>query len=83
MDSTGALYGTTYKGGANGSDDAGTVFKLSGSTEEVLYSFCISPSCSDGATPVGGVTLDPLGNLYGTTESGGKHTGGTLFEVLP
>ncbi len=35
----------------------------------------------DGATPVGGLTFDSNGNLYGTTESGGKSGEGTLFKI--
>ena len=69
MDSAGALYGTTTQGGDLNS---GTVFRLvpTGSewSETVLYSFT---SGADGSQPYNGVTLDPHGNLYGTTVTGG------------
>ena len=33
--------------------------------------------------PVGGLLLDSAGNLYGTTQYGGAHKAGTVFEVAP
>ncbi len=76
QDSQGNLYGTTQKGGANGE---GTVFKLSGTTETVLYSF--RAGNKDGAQPVAGVIRDARGNLYGTTSQGGAHGQGTVFKL--
>ena len=82
------FYGTTTSGGAN---SLGTVFELSsngseGWNESVLYSFG-SPS-TDGVFPYSGLTLDTLGNLYGTTSQGGTGGGtgigpGTVFELSP
>ncbi|MGC9945735.1 MAG: choice-of-anchor tandem repeat GloVer-containing protein [Bryobacteraceae bacterium] len=81
-DPAGNLYGTTTGGGASGN---GTVFKLSPPkqkgaawTEQVLYSFGTG---SDGAIPVGGVTFDSAGNLYGTTSAGGPSGYGTVFQL--
>jgi len=69
MDTAGNIYGTTVTGGDFGS---GTVFQLSpsgsGWTHTVLYSFT---GGKDGSEPYKGVTLDPQGNLYGTSVSGG------------
>jgi uncharacterized repeat protein (TIGR03803 family) len=80
-DNLGNLYGTTERGGANGS---GVVFKLTGSTLEVLYSFCAQPNCADGALPLAGVVLDASGNLFGATSFGGENgKGGTVFELSP
>jgi uncharacterized repeat protein (TIGR03803 family) len=77
-DRKGNVYGTTSAGGANGT---GTVFELSRKGKEsVLYSFA---GGTDGATPVGGVTMDKKGNLYGTTSAGGAYTYGTVFELTP
>jgi len=64
------LYGVTQDGGTAG---LGTVFKLvptqNGSwTKIILYSF---QGGNDGATPLGRMTLDYKGNLYGTTFGGG------------
>jgi uncharacterized repeat protein (TIGR03803 family) len=84
MDSAGNLYGTTAAGGTIGN---GTVFKLSPPaklfgkwTEKVLYSF---GNGTDGATPVGGVTFDVSGNLYGTTSAAGAYGFGTVFQLTP
>ena len=70
MDSSGALYGTTYVGGAS---DYGTVFQLTENfstwSESVLYSF---KGGSDGDSPVDGVVMDTSGALYGVTPYGGK-----------
>ena len=78
------LYGTTSAGGSSGN---GTVFELSPPsqtggnwTESVLYSFGTG---ADGATPVGGVSFDASGNLYGTTSAGGAYTLGTVFQLTP
>lgn len=86
LDSAGNLYGTTLYGGYY----YGMVYQLTRDKggrwiANTLYQF----SCkgTDGYNPVGGVTFDNLGNLYGTTESGsecGFNQGyGTLFRLHP
>ena len=82
-DSAGNLYGTTFYGGAFG---YGTVFELSPAgagkwTSTVLYNFGRLPNKADGNGPIGGLTLDQSGNLYGTTEFGGAYSEGTVFEL--
>ncbi|HXR96770.1 MAG TPA: choice-of-anchor tandem repeat GloVer-containing protein [Terriglobales bacterium] len=85
IDTSGSLYGTTERGGANNN---GTVFELvkaSGSySERVLYSF-EGPKNGDGQSPEAGLVLDAKGNLYGTTWEGGSGCGtegcGTVFEL--
>ena len=84
LDTAGNLYGTTSAGGPAGN---GTVFELTpptgrkGSwTERVLYSFGAG---TDGATPIGGVTFDSAGNLYGTTSLGGAYGYGAIFKLAP
>lgn len=80
-DAAGNLYGTTYQGGVN---NVGTVFELVNSSgtysEKVLYSF--TGSNGDGANPLGGLTMDASGNLYGTTFNGGADFWGTVFELV-
>ncbi len=72
FDAAGNLYGTTtYLGNAHA---CGTVFKLAPNSsgtwsQSVLHTFCFSGS--DGNDPIGGLTLDRAGNLYGVTHLGG------------
>jgi uncharacterized repeat protein (TIGR03803 family) len=84
-DASGALYGTTSRGGKYASAYGyGTVFKLSTTgkryKESLLYGFQGSP---DGANPFGGVIADSSGDLYGTTYGGGSNGFGTVFELSP
>jgi uncharacterized repeat protein (TIGR03803 family) len=79
QDGEGNLYGTTYQGGASGH---GTVFKVTATgIETVLYSF--TATHGDGAYPMGSLTLDASGNLYGTTQAGGEFDLGTVFKLMP
>lgn len=56
---------------------------------KVLWTF--AGGSADGATPLGNLILDRLGNLYGTTYSGGNTTAppcsgagcGTVFQLSP
>jgi uncharacterized repeat protein (TIGR03803 family) len=50
-----------------------------GWTEKVLHRF----NGTDGLYPVSSVVLDGAGDLYGTTEGGGAHAFGTVFELVP
>ena len=76
LDTAGNLYGTAFYGGAY---SQGTVFELTSSgTEKILWSF---GNGMDGANPIAGVARDTKGNLYGTTEYGGAHGYGTVFEL--
>jgi len=54
---------------------------LSAQTLKTIYSFG-SPAY-DGISPSTGVILGPQGELYGTTEHGGKWNLGTVYELLP
>ncbi|MGH6890427.1 MAG: choice-of-anchor tandem repeat GloVer-containing protein [Rhizomicrobium sp.] len=91
MDKSGDLFGTTYEGGRPGcAGDAGcgVVFELApGGTETVLHFF--TGNHGDGANPFQGVIADSSGNLYGTTEYGGRARcqgacgGGTVFKLAP
>ena len=77
----GNLYGTTLAGGANG---YGTIFKLTvPGTLTTAYSFCAQKFCSDGNEPTGLMQASD-GNLYGTTNQGGRsiNGGGTIFEII-
>jgi uncharacterized repeat protein (TIGR03803 family) len=83
FDKAGNLYGTTVFGGYY---DSGMVFKLTPNAsgkwpETVVHSF--QPSNWDGGNPYGGLIIDAEGNLYGTTNQGGRYNYGTVFELTP
>jgi uncharacterized repeat protein (TIGR03803 family) len=78
-DSQGNLFGTTMFDG--GKISFGVVFKVTPSgTETVLHTFL---GGSDGAHPKGSLISDSEGNLYGTTSSGERLKGGTVFKITP
>ncbi len=91
FDTVGNLYGVTTGGGIYHSGyfaGNGTVFELvktTGWQELVLHRFTYSPA--DGQYPSGKLLFDSHGNLYGTTESGGRGSygwyHGTAFEMTP
>ena len=76
FDSSGNLFGTTYQGGASGN---GTVYEIDkgSSIINTLASF----NATNGRSPAAGVTLDSGGNLFGTTNAGGAHDAGTVYEI--
>jgi uncharacterized repeat protein (TIGR03803 family) len=95
----GSFYGATAGGGVYGCNHSGcgTIFKLQrpancktpscGWTESVLYSF---PGGNDGFEPGfdAPLTFDKEGNIYGTTEFGGRGASneygcGVVFELSP
>jgi len=85
MDQSGALYGTTMKGGRSLD---GVVFRMnedsSGWNFTTLYSF--DPHGADGIHPVSGLIFDQAGSLYGTTQFGGWRNAldsGTVFKLTP
>jgi len=79
----GNFYGTTYSGGT-GYHPYGTVFSITpGGTLTTLYSFCAQKGCPDGYYPMAGLVQSTDGNFYGTTNTGGAHNDGTVFEMTP
>lgn len=80
LDAKGNLYGTTHGTGKRGNGrHEGSVFVLKKRLKgKVLHTFHYYP---DGAYPVAGLTMDSEGNLYGTTQAGGIHSWGTVFEL--
>lgn len=93
-DKAGAIYGTTYYGGA-ATYGSGTVFKLvpptTGSlwSEKILYTFQPYNSqgtqlTGDGSQPYDGVVFGPGGALFGTCFTGGSTMnsgGGIVFKI--
>jgi uncharacterized repeat protein (TIGR03803 family) len=80
FDGSGNLFGS-----AVGNDSVGGVlFKVdSGGAYSVIYDFCSQPNCADGSAPrnLGGLVIDPDGNIFGTTAEGGSQNWGTVFEL--
>jgi uncharacterized repeat protein (TIGR03803 family) len=91
-DAAGDLFGTTGWGGAYiGSSSPGiitglgygTVFEIAktstgyNSTPITLWSF----NGANGFHPIGGLTSDAAGDLFGTTSGGGANGYGTVFEL--
>jgi uncharacterized repeat protein (TIGR03803 family) len=82
----GQFFGATSGGGAGaiaGNGPGGVVFRLSaGGGISVLHAFCQEAHCPDGYGPDAAVARDAVGNIFGTTRSGGaKGSNGTLYEV--
>ncbi|MBI4915257.1 MAG: hypothetical protein HY825_05365 [Acidobacteria bacterium] len=78
LDGAGNLYGTTFGAGAA---SLGVVFALGsdGSAFQLLHSF--GGGALDGSRPWAALSIDSLGNLYGTTWRGGTADQGTVFTV--
>ncbi len=79
-DRAGNFYGATANDGSGGK---GAVFELSPSANgwnfQVLYSF----TGGGNGGPFGPLSMDQLGNLYGTTYSGGDGANGNIFKLTP
>jgi uncharacterized repeat protein (TIGR03803 family) len=72
--STGVLYGVTYRGGLN---DKGVIFKftIAGSSYQNLYDF----NALNGENPRGTLVTTPNGYLMGCTTNGGVNSKGVIF----
>lgn len=75
LDGKGNIYGVTDFGGTYGN---GALFEMTKSgTVSLLHSF---GGIGDGISPDGAVIFDANGNMYGTTETGGSTSNGTIWE---
>ena len=92
FDSNGNIFGTADGGGAGqngGQDGDGIIWEITSSGVYLdLHDFGGTVSYPNGASgpdgyyPAGGVTLDAMGNLYGTTVFGnGSASGGILWSL--
>jgi hypothetical protein len=92
IDARGNFYGTTLEGGQynnpnfncvdfNPTRGCGVLYKLvpdgEQARETVLYDFCSVDNCFDGDFPDGNLSMDSMGNLYGTTPDGGTASSGS------
>jgi uncharacterized repeat protein (TIGR03803 family) len=73
-------YGGIYSSNDNGGDGTVDMVTPAGGLK-VLYNFGSTPT--DGIRPVGPLTRDAAGNLYGTTGNGGANGAGTVFKLTP
>jgi uncharacterized repeat protein (TIGR03803 family) len=74
--SNGLFYGTASAGGKSGK---GSIYTISTSGDlTLLYSF---KGGTDGSSPESFLIEDKSGNFYGTTTTGGAHSGGTVYEL--
>jgi len=85
LDKAGNLYGPIGPGKYGNGAITEIVRGSRAWTATVLYSFCPKAPCVDGDAPYAGLTWDAAGNLYGTTEFGGKGSPdyGTAFDLKP
>jgi uncharacterized repeat protein (TIGR03803 family) len=79
-DAAGNLYGTASNCGMYGE---GTVFRFDPRTGAFTVLHAFAGNTTDGGTPLGGLVLDPAGNLYGTTRDDGINGDGTIYELSP
>jgi len=83
LDSNGNLYGA----GGGGAYQHGMVYKLTRTSNRWVYTDLHDFTGSDGGVPLDGPTLDPSGNLYGTTFYGGSGSCsggcGVVYEIAP
>jgi uncharacterized repeat protein (TIGR03803 family) len=84
LQSNGDIIGTAELGGdtANATNGGGVLYRLSGPTLTVLHDFCQSSGCSDSGMPNGGLVVDSLGRIFGTTHGVVGETG-AIFEFAP
>jgi hypothetical protein len=86
IDSQWGWFGITANGGKYGN---GAIFTLTPPltspgawTENVIYSFCRSQNCVDGANPISSLWVDQA-MIIGSTANQGTNGHGTIFEVNP
>ena len=80
FDPSGNIYGDAYSGGLNNTDNVFSLNRASGWQERILHTF--GPlNGADGTNPSGVSTLDAEGNFYGSTQGGGAHRSGVVFQL--
>ena len=77
-DVAGNLYGTTESGGEY---NYGTVFRIEASTNILTTLASFSDQADEPTFPTGSLIADAVGNLYGTSRSGGVSNLGTIFRI--
>jgi hypothetical protein len=82
FDSRGNLYGPVPNGG---SEEEGEIFELFHAGDQWIYSqfYQFTGTGDLGVYPIGAVTFDANGNMYGTSDEGGTGQLGTVWEITP
>ena len=75
----GALYGTTQFGGPIGGQ--GTIFRFDTATQDVTVLHVFHDDDALGGDPLGGLSRDAAGTLFGTTLYGSAHGAGSVFSL--
>lgn len=81
VDAHGNLFGTAYQGGGGSGVTNGTVYELSARSGALTVLHKFAGGTSDGSGPNANLVMDPAGNLYGSTISGGSTGNGVVFEI--
>jgi len=79
FDAQGNLYGPL----PTVNDGNGEIFKLTPAGSQWVYSPFYQFNGFNGSTPIGAVTFDANGNMYGTVSAGGTGGYGTVWEITP
>jgi uncharacterized repeat protein (TIGR03803 family) len=80
LDSSGNVYGTAAYGGAY---KYGTVWRLAAGSWNYTDLHDFVDNGTDGNDPYSGLAIDSNGYLYGTTQTGGSGTDGTVYQIQP
>jgi uncharacterized repeat protein (TIGR03803 family) len=80
FDSHGILYGSLP---TVGQDFTGEIFQLTPSGDQWLYRSFYTFNGYNSSIPLGAVTFDASGNMYGTGIGGGSDYDGTVWELTP
>ncbi len=80
FDSHGILYGSLP---TVGNDFTGEIFSLTPSGDQWIYRSFYTFNGSNSGVPLGAVTFDAGGNMYGTGLDGGSDYDGTVWEITP
>lgn len=78
LDPNGNVFGTTQYGGTY---NQGSVFEIAKGSGVVTTLASFNGANRGGAIPNGAMVLDAQGNLFGTTQYGGRYNQGILFEI--
>ncbi len=81
VDAAGTLYGATHGGGTFG---YGAIYRLApDGVGGYLQSTLLTFDGYNGRNPIGTLVVDAIGQIFGTTSSGGIHGHGTMFRLAP